>query len=89
MDWLKTMIERLIPPQPWTPALLSWVVVVAALAMYAQLLILGNPANLDDVLLGRILGTVDMAFGVVLAYWLGTSSGATRTRAGDKPEAKP
>jgi hypothetical protein len=56
-----------------TPAVLSWVVVVAISIMYGFLIWKGNPANLDDVILGRILGTLDTAFGVVLAFWLGTS----------------
>ena len=56
-----------------TPAVLSWVVVVAISVMYGFLIVKGNPADLDDVILGRILGTLDTAFGVVLAFWLGTS----------------
>jgi hypothetical protein len=56
-----------------TPAVLSWIVVIATFVMYGFLLRHGNPAALDDVILGRILGTLDTAFGVVLAFWLGTS----------------
>lgn len=56
-----------------TPAMLSWVVVVAISVMYGFLIVKGNPADLDDVILGRILGTLDTAFGIVLAFWLGTS----------------
>ncbi len=56
-----------------TPAVLSWVVVIAISVMYGFLVWKGNPSNLDDVILGRILGTLDTAFGVVLAFWLGTS----------------
>lgn len=56
-----------------TPSALSWIVVVATFAMYSWLIYAGNPGKLDDVILGRILGTLDTAFGVVLAFWLGTS----------------
>ncbi len=41
--------------------------------MYGYLIVHGNPAQLDDVILGRLLGTLDTSFGIVLAYWLGTS----------------
>jgi hypothetical protein len=36
----------------------------------------GKPTGLDDVILGRMLGTIDMAFGLVLSFWLGTSHGS-------------
>lgn len=70
---MKDFLLKLIPPQPWTPALLSWLVVVAALAVYFQLLLFGNPAKLDDLILGRILGTIDTTLGIVIAYWLGST----------------
>ena len=57
----------------WTPAILSWVVIIATIAMYWWMIVHGNPADLDDVILGRIMGTMDIAFGTVLAFWLGTS----------------
>lgn len=56
-----------------TPSVLSWMVIVGTFSLYGWLVIHGNPADLDDVILGRLLGTLDTAFGVVLAYWLGTS----------------
>ena len=59
--------------RPWMPAILSGVIVVATFAMYGYLIIHGNPSGLDDIIVGRILGTLDTSFGVVLAYWLGTS----------------
>ena len=73
---MRDFLLRLIPPQPWTPAMLSWLVVAAALGMYAQLLWFGNPVGLDPVILGRILGTLDTSFGLVLAFWLGSTKGA-------------
>ena len=68
-----SFLEKLIPPRPWMPSILSAVVIVSALGMYAQLLWFGNPKALDDVILGRILGTLDTAFGLVLAYWIGST----------------
>ena len=56
-----------------TPALLSWLVVSGTFLLYGWLVKYGNPSHLDDVILGRLLGTLDTAFGVVLAYWLWTS----------------
>lgn len=56
-----------------TPAALSWIVIVGTLVMYFYLIRFGNPKDLDDVILGRLLGTLDTSFGIVLAYWLGTS----------------
>jgi len=56
-----------------TPAVLSWLIIAATLAMYFWLVKNGNPSGLDDVILGRIMGTLDTSFGVVIAYWLGTS----------------
>jgi hypothetical protein len=65
--------ELTITGKARTPALLSWIVVVGTFVMYGWLVRFGNPLELDDVILGRILGTLDTAFGIVLAYWLGTS----------------
>ena len=59
--------------RPKTPALLSWTIIAAVLMIYAHLLLLGQPEALSDIVLGRILGTLDTSFGIVLAYWLGTS----------------
>ena len=73
MNWMLAVVSVLVPPRPWMPSIISAVIVAATLAMYAQLLWWGNPKGLDPVVLGRILGTLDTAFGIVLAYWLGTS----------------
>ena len=57
----------------WTPEVLSWGIVLGFFILNGYLIIKGNPIGLDDVILGRIQGTVDTAFGIVLAFWLGTS----------------
>lgn len=69
----KSAREMLAATNARTPAVLSWIVVLGNFVCYAYLFHYGNPTGLDDVLLGRILGTLDTAFGVVLAFWLGTS----------------
>lgn len=56
-----------------TPEILSWIIVAGFFALNGWLIINGNPDALADVILGRIQGSVDMAFGTVLAYWMGTS----------------
>ena len=57
-----------------TPAILSWMVVLLTGTLYSYM-IMGDYEKLsvDSLILGRILGTLDMAFGVVLAYWLGAA----------------
>jgi hypothetical protein len=57
-----------------TPAVLSYFVVILITAIYCYL-IMGDYSQLtvSDLVLGRILGTLDTAFAVVLAYWLGAA----------------
>lgn len=57
-----------------TPAVLSYFVVILITAIYCYL-IMGDYSSLtvSDLVLGRILGTLDTAFAVVLAYWLGAA----------------
>lgn len=57
----------------WTPEILSWSIVAGFFVLNGWLIKFGNPTGLDDVILGRIQGTIDTAFGIVLAFWLGTS----------------
>lgn len=64
----KTMVQR----KSWTPAVLSWLIVLATLSLYTHLLYHGAQ-GVSELILGRILGTLDTSFGVVLAFWLGTS----------------
>lgn len=56
-----------------TPEILSWIIVVGFFALNGWLIYDGNPSALSEVILGRIQGTVDTAFGIVLAFWLGSS----------------
>lgn len=61
-----------------TPAVLSWLVVTAALGLEGWVMIYGLPAGADAIVLGRILGTLDAAFMTVLTFWLGTSNSSRR-----------
>lgn len=56
-----------------TPAVLSWVIVGAALGLEGYVMIMGVPPNVPDVVLGRILGTLDAALITVITYWLGAA----------------
>jgi len=64
----------LIQTRARTPAILSYFIVVSITALYAYL-IMGdyNALSISDLVLGRILGTLDTAFAVVLAFWLGSA----------------
>ena len=59
-----------------TPEALSWLIVGATLAMECYVLTQGIPPALPDIVAGRILGTLELAFGTVMAFWLGSSYGS-------------
>jgi len=59
-----------------TPEILSWMIVVATVGLEGYVLTKGMPSEVPDIVAGRILGTLDMAFGTVLAFWLGSSRGS-------------
>ena len=57
-----------------TPAALSWFIVMAAFGIEGALLLGWYPeAKVPDIVVGRILGTLDLALGIVLNYWLGSA----------------
>lgn len=60
----------------WTPEVLSWIVVISTLALEGYLLVQGVPPGVNELVIGRVLGTLDMAFATVLAFWLGVASKA-------------
>ena len=74
--------QMLVQTRAKTPAVLSYFVVVATIGIYSFLLS-GDYEKLtiSELILGRILGTLDMAFGVVLAYWLGAAHREPANRA--------
>ena len=63
-----------VETKAWTPAVLSWLIIVATLGLEGYILVNGVPAQVNDLVAGRILGTLDMAFMTVLTFWLGTSN---------------
>lgn len=60
----------------YMPAVISMMVLVGTFTLYGTLLVFGNPGKLDDVLLGRILGTADTTLAMVMGYWIGTTARA-------------
>src|SRR5882724_9953552 len=57
-----------------TPAILSYFIVITISILYGYLVMSDyDKLNVSDLVLGRILGTLDTAFAVVLAYWLGAA----------------
>lgn len=66
--------SMMIQTKSKTPAILSYFIVILITAIYCYL-VMGDYSSLtvSDLVLGRILGTLDTAFAVVLAYWLGAA----------------
>jgi hypothetical protein len=59
-----------------TPALLSWLIVGAALGLEGYVMIAGIPSAVQDLVAGRILGTLDAALMTVITFWLGAAHNA-------------
>ena len=57
---------------------LSVVIIVATLSAEMVILFVGVPANVSEVLVGRVLGTLDSALMLVLGYHYATSAGSDR-----------
>lgn len=60
-----------------TPAVLTWMIVFIVLGLEGALLFGAKP-DVGDIVLGRIMGTLDAALLTVLAYWFGTTNGSSR-----------
>lgn len=67
-----------IQTQSNTPATLTWIIVLLTLSAEIAMLFQVMPSNVDPIILGRVLGTMDMSLGMVLAFWFGTNSGSVR-----------
>jgi hypothetical protein len=59
-----------------TPAILTWVVVVLCLGLEGSMIFGFTPKGLDDIVLGRVMGTLDSALMLVLGFWFGSSHGS-------------
>lgn len=57
-----------------TPRILAYVVVLLTLFFEGVLMFYGAPKDLDPVVLGRIMGTLDSAVMLVLSYYFGSSA---------------
>ena len=55
-----------------TPSVLTWIVVVSFIGIEGAML-LGVKPSVSDIVLGRILGTLDMSLAMVLGFWFGSS----------------
>lgn len=64
--------------QARTPAVLTWVIVVIVLCLEGALMFGQKPVGVSDIVLGRILGTLDTSLMMVLAFWFGTTYGSSR-----------
>lgn len=65
--------EMQIQTRARTPAVLSWVIVAAAFGLEGYVLINGVPDAVQDLVAGRILGTLDAALLTVITFWLGAA----------------
>lgn len=59
-----------------TPEILSWMIVASTIGLEGYVLIFGLPPGAPDLVIGRILGTLDTAFMVVVSFWLGSTISA-------------
>lgn len=59
-----------------TPMILSYIVILVTLTVEGLVIFHGTPPGIDGVVLGRVLGTLDSAMIMVLAYYFGSSSGS-------------
>lgn len=61
-----------------TPALLTWLIVAIVLVAEGFMLFNQVPPGADPIIIGRILGTMDSALVMVLAFWFGSNSNSQR-----------
>lgn len=59
-----------------TPRVLAYSVVVLTFFLEGWILLQGLPAGVNEIVVGRILGTLDGASLMVLAYYFGSSAGS-------------
>lgn len=69
--------EREVKTGDKTPKYLAWLVILVTFGLEGSMLFHQLPPGTDPVILGRILGTLDMAAGLVLGYYYGSSAGSS------------
>lgn len=70
--------NMLITTHSLTPSILTWIIVCITLSAEAALLFHAMPASADPIIIGRVLGTMDAALMLVLAFWFGSNSSSAR-----------
>lgn len=70
--------NREIAVRDHTPTIMGYIVVLLTMLLEAYILIKGPPAGADGVIVGRVLGTMDAAFILVLTYFYGTTASSRR-----------
>jgi hypothetical protein len=58
----------------WTPRILAGFVVGITIILEGYVMLNGLPTTVNEFVVGRILGTLDTATGMVLAYYFGSSA---------------
>lgn len=71
---------REIAVRDHTPKIIAFVVVGITLIFEGYTLFHGLPKDTDGVIIGRVLGTLDSALIMVLAYYFGSSAGSDAQR---------
>lgn len=64
-----------------TPSALTWIIVALVLGFEGAILFYGVPAGVSEIVLGRVLGTLDTSLAMVLAFWFGSSHGSAQKTA--------
>lgn len=59
-----------------TPAVLTWIIVTIVLLLEGYILFKGVPEGMNELVMGRVLGTLDTSLAMVLAFWFGTTHGS-------------
>jgi hypothetical protein len=58
--------------------ILSSIIIMFCLGAELAILFLGYPATIPEIIVGRVLGTLDAAAMLVLSYHYGSSAGSAR-----------
>lgn len=72
---------------PWQLHMIAFIVVTVTLAAESVYLFYGTPGKIPDIAVGRILGTLDLALGLVLGFYFTASISQHRApqRISDSP----
>lgn len=62
----------------WPLFITSTVILIATFSMEGYAMLVGLPPGVDDLIVGRVLGTLDSASALVLSYWYGSSIGSAK-----------